>query len=146
LSTVSKSRLIPHPPAVVWKVLADFDAISRWAPTVDHSSAASTATEGVGAVRRVQLGRIALLEEVIEWEPDERLGYTIAGLPPPAGTVETTWDLRPQVGGTLTTVSTTISPAPGPPGKIVARVLGHKMAGAAKNMLDGLAAHLEELL
>jgi uncharacterized protein YndB with AHSA1/START domain len=130
---------------MVWKALADFDAISQWAPGVDHSSSASENHEGDGAVRRVQLGRIALLERVVDWQPDERLSYTITGLPAAAGTVATTWTLAPQDGGTLTTVSTSISPPTGPPGRVVSRALARRMGAAATGMLNGLANHLEEL-
>ncbi|MBV9484694.1 MAG: SRPBCC family protein [Frankiaceae bacterium] len=145
MTTVAKSRLISHPPAAVWKALADFGAISRWAPGVEHSSVASATTDGVGAVRRVQLGRIALLERVTDWLPDERLRYAITGLPPAAGAVETTWTLLPQDGGTLTTMSTTIDAVPGPPGKVVSRVLRRKLGSESSRMLAGLADYLEEL-
>jgi thioredoxin reductase len=84
-----------------------------------------------------------LLERIVVWEPATRLGYTIAGLPPAAGTVTTVWELAPADGGTLATIRTTIEGVPGPPGKIVGRVLGRRMARAATDMLNGIARYVD---
>jgi uncharacterized protein YndB with AHSA1/START domain len=137
--TVSRSQRIHAPAAAVWATLAGFDAISGWAPNVDHSSAASEQREGVGAVRRVQVGRIALLETVTAWQPETTLAYTVSGLPPAAGVVTTTWQLEAHNAATTVTVTTVIEPVSGPPGRIVGKVLGRRMAGAASQMLQGLS-------
>ena len=63
-TTVQKSLHINGSPSEVWKALADFAAIAEWAPNCDHSSWASDVREGVGAVRRVQVGRVAILETI----------------------------------------------------------------------------------
>jgi uncharacterized protein YndB with AHSA1/START domain len=138
----AKSVVIPAPAEVIWAALADFNAISRWAPNVDHSTAASEETTGVGAVRRVQAGRVTLLERVIEWLPPVELTYQLVGLPPPAGTVVTRWSLAEKDGATQTTITTTIAPLPGPPGRIVSQVLRRQLSGAADAMLGGLATHV----
>ena len=54
---VVESMTVERPVSVVWDVLADFDAISRWAPNVDHSCLTTNAADGVGATRRIQTGR-----------------------------------------------------------------------------------------
>jgi carbon monoxide dehydrogenase subunit G len=139
-TTIEKTLRVEAPVAAAWKILADFAAISRWAPGVDHSSWASETREGVGAVRRVQAGRVALLETVVEWRPDELLSYRLTGLPPAAGTVTNTWRLAADGDGTVVTLTTRIEPLPGPPGRVVARVLGRQLAKADVGMLAGLAA------
>ena len=78
---VVESLRIDRPPAKVWEVLADFGALDQWAGRVDHSSLVTTQRSGLGAVRRVQVGRITLLERIVEWEPRVRIGYDIEGLP-----------------------------------------------------------------
>lgn len=137
----SKSVVIPATADVIWATLADFNAISRWAPNVDHSSAASEQTGGIGAVRRVQAGRITLLERVVEWLPPVELAYQLIGLPPQAGAVVTRWTLADKDGATQTTVTTSIAPLPGPPGRIVSQVLRRQLSSAAEAMLAGLTAH-----
>lgn len=139
-----KSRKIAATPAKVWAVLADFPAIVTWAPNVDHSTAATDARGGIGAVRRVQVGRVTLMETVVDWQPRELLSYTVEGLPPVAGSIVTTWRLAEDNGATKTTVTTTVFPRPNPVGRFVARALSRQLGRAAKQMLSGLAERVEE--
>jgi carbon monoxide dehydrogenase subunit G len=141
---VKKSRQIAAKKSKIWATLADFPAIVTWAPNVDHSTAATVSHNGIGAVRRVQTGRITLLETIVDWQPEDRLGYTLDGLPKIAGSVVTTWQLLEKGDGTLVTVTSAIHPRPNPLGRIVARALGKQLAKAAKQMLAGLADHVEE--
>ncbi|MGN6472433.1 MAG: SRPBCC family protein [Mycobacteriales bacterium] len=141
---VKKSRQIAAKKTKVWATLADFPAIVTWAPNVDHSTATTVAHGGIGAVRRVQTGRITLLETIVDWQPEELLAYTLDGLPPIAGSIVTTWQLEERGDGTQVTLSTAIHPRPNPLGRIVARALGRQLAKAAKQMLTGLADHVEE--
>jgi len=141
---VTKSQHVAASGNEVWRQLADFAAIAQWAPNCDHSSWASDIRDGVGAVRRVQVGRIAVLETVVEWKPEVALAYRLTGLPPQAGTVTNRWSLEPtEDGGTDLTLTTTIDPLPGPPGRIVAQVLCRQMARANRQMLAGLATASE---
>jgi len=142
--TVTKTNHINASSSAVWKHLADFAAIAQWAPNCDHSTWAGDVREGIGAVRRVQVGRIAVLETIVEWQPDAALAYRLTGLPPQAGSVINRWSLESAAdGGTDLTLTTTIDPLPGPPGRIVAQVLSRQMARANRQMLAGLATVTE---
>lgn len=141
---VKKSRQIAAKKTKVWGALADFPAIVAWAPNVDHSTAATVAHGGIGAVRRVQSGRVTLLETIVDWQPEDRLAYTLDGLPPIAGSIVTTWQLEERGDSTHVTLTTAIHPRPNPLGRIVARALGRQLAKAARQMLAGLADHVEE--
>jgi uncharacterized protein YndB with AHSA1/START domain len=141
---MQKSRRIAAPRAKVWAVLADFPAISTWAPNVDHSSATTEARSGIGAVRRVQTGRITLLETIVDWQPPELLSYTLDGLPPIAGSIVTTWTLEDKDGATLTTINTTVFSRPNPISRFIGRALSRQLGRAAKQMLGGVAARVEE--
>jgi uncharacterized protein YndB with AHSA1/START domain len=143
-----KSKKIAATPAKVWAVLADFPAIVTWAPNVDHSTPATEAHGGIGAVRRVQVGRITLMETIVDWRPGELLAYTVEGLPPIAGSIVTTWELTETGDGDATTtkatVTTVVQPRPNPIGRFVARALSRQLGRAAKQMLGGVAAKAEE--
>lgn len=141
---MKKSRQIAAKKSKVWTTLADFPAIVTWAPNVDHSTATTVAHSGIGAVRRVQSGRITLLETIVDWQPEAQLGYTLGGLPTIAGSIVTTWRLVEKADGTHVTVTSAIHPRPNPLGRIVARALERQLAKAAKQMLTGLANHVEE--
>jgi hypothetical protein len=108
----------------VWAVLADFDAISRWAPNVEHSCLTTSIAEGVVATRRIQTGRSTVLETVTAWEPERHLAYSITGLPPVIRSVTNTWrlaDLDATSGGASeVTLTSTIDAEPRPPQQVVA--------------------------
>lgn len=140
--TVTRTATVPASPDAVWATLADLDAISAWAGNVDHSAVTTEATEGVGAARRVQAGRVVLIETVTVWEAPTRLAYTLDGLPPLARTVTNRWDLAPAPGDTTAvTLTTTIEPLGGPRGRIGQRILGRVLAKAADDLVTGLVAH-----
>ncbi len=126
-------------------MLRDFGGISRWAPNVDHSCLTTEQTEAVGTERRVQLGRNALLERVVEWEPGQRLGYTIVGLPPVLRSVVNTWTLTEDSASTTVTLTTHLDAGPRPPQRAAARVFGAVMARASRQMLAGLEKHMAQI-
>ena len=144
MSEVAVTSSIDRPRDAVWSVLAEFDAISRWAPNVDHSSLTTAQTEGAGAERRVQVGRNALLERVVEWEPGRRLGYEITGLPPVVRSARNTWTLDDSGGATTVTLTTQVEAGPRPPQQLIARAIGRAMARASRELLAGLKTQLEE--
>ena len=126
--------------AEVWATLSALDRISDWADNVDHSTMATEQAGGIGAARRVQAGRLALIETVTVWEPDQALAYTIDGLPPLVRSVTNRWRLDGVVGGTLVSLTTAIDPGPSVRGRVGSRILGVAMARASRQMLAGLTA------
>ena len=138
---ITRTRRIAAPASDLWSRLADFGAIARWAANVDHSCLLTHEDDaGVGAVRRVQVGRTTLLECVVRWEPEVALAYRLEGLPPIVRSVVNEWHLESAGDATLVTLRTEIEPGPRPPEKAVAKLLGRRLAKASDVMLDGLAA------
>jgi Polyketide cyclase / dehydrase and lipid transport len=131
------SRMIGSPSHNLWQVLGAFGDISSWASNVDHSCMLTEGPIGVGSSRRIQAGRITLVETITRWDPGHGLAYTIEGLPT-MRLVKNEWQLATVDGGTMVTLITQIEPGPKPAHKLVAKVLGRKMAGASKQMLTGL--------
>jgi len=138
---------ISRSPAEVWRELSDFGGLAIWAPNVDHSSLTTTTSQGVDMVRRVQVGRNALLERVIEWEPEARMSYRIEGLPPVLRLVTNTWDLAAiylaaSSGGTTVTLTSSVDAGPRPPQQVIARIASRRLAQDSRKMLTGLNDHL----
>jgi carbon monoxide dehydrogenase subunit G len=129
-------------PDEVWAVLADFDRISRWAEEVDHSSHLTEQVEGVGTARRVQVGRLVLVERVTVWDPPHTLAYDLEGLPPVVGGATNRWELRPDGAGTEVTLTSTVDPGVKPAGRLVAPLLARRLAKVADGLVASLAAHL----
>lgn len=132
-------------PEQVWDVLARFDRLSTWAPEVDHSSALTERTEGVGAARRVQVGRMVLVERITEWDPPHSLAYALEGLPPVVGGATNHWRLRPDGTGTDVTLSPTVDPGVKPIGRLAARLVERRLARTNDGLLAGLADHLRRI-
>lgn len=77
---------VSAPIDAVWKVLADHEGLSNWAPgiTAALTSPGLPDTNGVGAVRRIStsLPMPPIVEEVTAFEPGRRMAYkAIAGMP-----------------------------------------------------------------
>jgi carbon monoxide dehydrogenase subunit G len=145
--SVERSGTIAATPEEVWAVLSDFAAISAWAPNVDHSCLLTEQATGVGTARRIQAGRTTLVETVAEWTPptDDTtavLSYALTGLPKVVRSVTNTWNLKRDRAGTAVTLTSTIDAGSRPPQKVVARIVGRKLASASDEMIAGLTDHI----
>lgn len=164
MTRIERSTVIAHSAAAVWARLADFGAISSWADNVDHSCLLRRSGEdpsaGVGAVRRVQVGRRALTERVVTCDEPRTLAYAIEGLPPVAKHVTNEWRLEPIGTGSAgpgsegaattgpfqcrVTLVTTVDCGHRPPQKLVANLLARRLAKDSDTMLAGLVDSMKE--
>jgi hypothetical protein len=99
----------------------------------------------VGRARRVQAGRVVLVERITVWEPPDRLAYDLGGLPPVVKSAVNEWRLVADPAGgerTIVTLATHVDCGPRPPRQLVARLVGNRLAKASDVMLAGLADHL----
>lgn len=133
---------VPTPAEVVWETLAGFSDLSHWATGIQHSSMLTGGPPGVGATRRVQVGRATLRETVEVWEPGRRLRYRIEGLPAVVTGASNTWVLVPRDGGGTEIVLTgEVTTKVGPAARVVARLLGR----ANEGLVTDLAARVTAL-
>jgi len=143
MNAVVRTKFIPAPTTAVWDVLADFEGIAKWAPNVDHSCLLTARGQGVGAARRIQLGRTTVVETVTAWYPDEGMSYSITGLPSIVRSVTNTWRLDADGKSTMATLTSVIDAGPRPPQRAIAKAVGRKLGAASDEMLAGLAALLD---
>lgn len=122
---------VAAPVSRVWAVLSDHEGMSSWGPGLQVTLARPGSPEpnGVGAQRRIKAvpGMAPLVEEVVAFEPDQRLSYRgVSGVPfrNYVGDVV----LRPS--GSTTEISYTVSADNRLPG--VAAVLAHGLLFALK--------------
>ncbi len=140
MSVMEKSTTIEASPRSVWMVLADFGALATWVPMMQHSCLLSDQTEGVGTVRRVQIGRQTLVERVNVWEPANVLAYAIEGLPPMVGAATNTWRITANATGCDVKLTTEIHTGRNPVKTLIASKVLERMAVASESMLSALAA------
>lgn len=146
--TVERTRTIRAPQSDAWDVLADFDRLAVWADNADHTCWLDDPLadgEMIGRARRVQAGRVVLVETITVWEPPARLAYDLGGLPPVVKSAVNEWRLLADPAGgdrTIVTLATHVDCGPRPPQQLVARLVGNRLAKASDVMLAGLADHL----
>jgi hypothetical protein len=146
---VERTRTIGSPAVAVWDVLADFDRLADWADNADHTAwLDDPAPDGrmVGRARRVQAGRVVLVETITAWEPMTRLAYDLGGLPPIVQSATNEWRLvadPSNADSTVVTLATHVDCGPRPPQQLIARLVGKRLAKASDVMLAGLAQRLE---
>lgn len=147
MKSCARSIEIPAPVDEVWSVLASFDDLARWAPEVDHSCLLHPSPGrrriGVGAVRRVQVGRNTVLETIRELSAPHKLAYDITGLPAVLRHVRNEWCLEAGPHGTKVSITSSVDAGHRPPQQIVAGLVARRLGRTSDAMLVGLARHLE---
>ena len=130
----------------IWDVLADFGALSAWAPGAAHSCVLTRGPGGqvLGTTRRVQLGRAALVERIVDFEPPTMLAYDVEGLPARLRTVTNRWTLRPAGDATMVTLTSTVDVGSGPLARAAEWAVCLGMAKESDAMLAGLALATEK--
>ena len=78
--------------AVVWAYLTSPALRPSWEGPIAIDESLPAGTRGVGTESRCVTGRLATLEEIVDWQPYEHVGYRLAV--PGVGPVEATYDLR----------------------------------------------------
>ena len=143
---MSRTRTVAAPLQSVWEVLADFGALSSWAGNVDHSCLLDhgAGTTLLGASRRVQVGRDALVERIVDCSAPTTLAYDIEGLPRRLGRVNNRWTLAAAgTGTTAVTLASTVDIGAKPLARVAERAICRMMAKQSDALLAGLAERVE---
>lgn len=145
MASLSRTRTVTAPIERVWDALADFGAISRWAPNVDHSCLLEHGADAsaVGTTRRVQVGRNTLVERITDSATPAVLAYAIEGLPSRLGRVGNRWSLKSAAGDTTVTLTSTVEIGSNPIARIAEQAVCRFMAKQSEKMLAGLAEKVE---
>jgi hypothetical protein len=132
------------PVHAVWEALARFDDIEVWLDGCTHCEIYTTERAGVGMGRRLEVSRMALLEVVTEWKPDEALSYEIIGFPEPISTASSRWTLEPRDSGTYVTVTTSVEMGRGFLGTAAYELLvKSRLRDTMQKAATGLVEHVE---
>ncbi|MBM4407928.1 MAG: DUF2652 domain-containing protein [Chloroflexi bacterium] len=85
-------------PAVVWAHLTSPALRTRWEGPLQFEESSPGGVRGVGTVTQCVTGRLATLEEVVDWQPYDHVGWRLAV--PDVGPVAVTADLEAVNDGT----------------------------------------------
>lgn len=121
-NTFSETTIIEARPEIVWSVLNNIGDIYRWNPGVKHSHTTSEHQSGLRATRHCDLGgRNFLDEEVVVWEPQQKLTMRITGTNMPFKTADIRFTLQNKGDQTEVTVSPIYQLKFGPIGQLLDR-------------------------
>ena len=136
---------IEAPVTEVWQALGEIGDIYRWNPGVRASHTTSEQEAGLGATRFCDLGGKNFLdEEVVLWQPNEKLTMRITGTNLPFATADIRFTLRPENDTTVVTVSPLYKLKYGLLGELLDRVYVRKSyQKGMEALLAGLKAHVE---
>lgn len=134
--TLHFERTTPAGPEAVWRLLSDSSTWPDWTPIERHTQLHPPGPDGTGEIRLFTTGRVKVREEIVLFQPCQRLSYALRG-----GLALRDYradiDLHPtDGGGTRITWHTTFKPKVPGTGSIYRRAL-EKATG---QFIDGLAA------
>ena len=146
MSSLTRGVVIDAAKDKVWEVLADFGAVSKWAPTITDSAIVGDANEGVGAARTCEHEKMGTLEEtIVSWTEGEALSYDVtAGLPFPMKALNNHWSIRERGASTEVTLHQEFSTKLGPLGSLMESMMVKRMMRKEMGLaLAGLKHHIE---
>jgi hypothetical protein len=89
---------IPAEPSLVWGHLTSPALRTRWEGPLVIEETTAGGRRGVGTTAQCVTGRLATLEEIVDWQPYDRVSWRLAV--PTLGPVAATADLESENGGT----------------------------------------------
>lgn len=145
MGSFATETTIEAPVTEVWQALGEIGDIYRWNPGVRASHTTSDQEVGLGTTRYCDLGGTNFLdEEVVLWQPNEKLTMRITGTNLPFATADIRFTLRPEYEGTVVTVSPLYQLKYGVMGELLDRIYVRKSyQKGMEALLAGLKAHVE---
>jgi hypothetical protein len=95
---VDLDATVPAEPAVVWAHLTSPMLRTRWEGPLVIEETSPGGRRGVGTLAQCVTGRLATLEEIVDWQPYDHVGWRL--VVPALGPVAATADLEAVEGGT----------------------------------------------
>jgi uncharacterized protein YndB with AHSA1/START domain len=131
-------------PSVVWAHLTSPALRARWEGPMVIEEVTAGGRRGVGTTAQCVTGRLATLEEIVDWEPYDRVAWRLAV--PGIGPVAATADLDPAVGGTRLRLRWAYLGDPPVDGAEVERIRADKDAAYARlaTVIAGMLPVVEE--
>ncbi|TAJ99628.1 MAG: DUF2652 domain-containing protein [Chloroflexota bacterium] len=127
---------VPADPATVWAHLTSPALRPLWEGPIVITETAVDGRRGIGTRAQCVTGRLATLEEIVDWQPYEHVGYRLAveGV----GAVDATYDLDSGGAGATSVRLRWAANGPPPDGATLERIR-HEKSGALRRLAATLA-------
>jgi hypothetical protein len=122
--------MVAAEPSIVWAHLTSPALRSLWEGPLVIEESSPGGLRGVGTVARCVTGRLATLEEIVDWQPYDHVGWRLAV--PDVGPVVASADLEPSDGATDLRLRWTYQGDPPLDGASADRLRGEKEAGLGR--------------
>lgn len=134
------------PPARVWAILSDLEAVQFYNPNVRTARVLGSSRSGLGAVRECELNPSGqVTERVIHWEDGTAVGFEVVKSDFPFHFMRWTTRLEPQAHGCRITQDLEYSPKFGPLGWLLdALVMRRKLRSNLDQIFAALVKRAEE--
>ena len=131
-------------PSVIWAHLTSPALRMRWEGPITIEEVSAGGRRGVGTTAQCVTGRLATLEEIVDWQPYDRVAWRLAV--PGVGPVAATADLEPTEGGTRLRLRWAYEGAAGADAAAVQRMRGEKEAayGRLATVISGALPVIEQ--
>ena len=117
-------------PSVIWAHLTSPALRTRWEGPITIAETSAGGRRGVGTTAQCVTGRLATLEEIVDWQPYDRVAWRLAV--PGVGPVAATADLEPTEDGTRLRLRWAYEGAAAADAAAVQRMRGEKEAAYAR--------------
>lgn len=97
-AVIDLRAVLPAQPATVWAHLTSPALRPTWEGPIVIAETVDDGRRGVGTRSRCVTGRLATIEEIVDWQPFDHVAYRLAL--PGLGGAEATYDLEPDPAGT----------------------------------------------
>ncbi|MCH8829391.1 MAG: SRPBCC family protein [Planctomycetes bacterium] len=144
MSVIAIEVEIDASPEEVWAVLADFNAVEKWSPSVRTAHGISEKERGIGAVRGCDVPGFGKVEEtIVDWKDGESLTFEVSAVGPVKKTVMT-WSVRAENGRTIARVRSEMHTKFGVIGVVMDKLVMRRMFKTRMGQtLLGLKHHVE---
>ncbi|MCH7760334.1 SRPBCC family protein [candidate division TA06 bacterium] len=123
MSVLSKQIRIDAPVESVWKVLADYGGVAKWAPSVNHAVLTTESKGGIDCERQCDVAGFGKVKErIVEWEEGSHYTFTVEGIGP-MKFVRSNWSVRPDGNMTIAIVTIDFKVKFGPLGALMDRLV-----------------------
>ncbi len=129
-ATIDVEVVVPGDPATIWAYLTSPTLRPAWEGPISIVESTVGGRRGVGTQAQCVSGRLATLEEIVDWQPYDHVAYRLAV--PDLGPIEASYDLAGDRAQTTIRLRWAASPSEQPREDVVARIHDEKQAALAR--------------
>jgi hypothetical protein len=136
---------IAAPVEIVWKAIADLEAVADYNPTVSKASLMPGPRQGIGAGRSCTTRQGDVVERVVGWDEPNAIAIEVVSSPWPIRSMHWRTEVRPAAGGAEVAQELSYAPSLGVIGGILDAVMMRRtMDRTIASVFNALKAYCEK--